>query len=326
MFLKNQFFKNFSLSSKRTFLLFEAMKLSKAFCLVGFVFVIATVVSCGVRKNGESVKGFDEQAHRGGRGLMPENTIASEENAIRFNATLEMDLQMSKDGKILVSHDAYFSSDFCLTPEGQEMSKKQGYTRILHQMDYDSITKYDVGLKPHPLFPRQKKMHAVKPLLSVLIDSVEAFAKARHHVNHYNIEIKSSPAADGKYYPDLTTYVDAAMKIVLSKAIAARTMIQSFDIRALQMVHQKYPQVQTSYLVGEKDVLTAEGYLKNLGFKPDIFSPEYHIVTPALLKGFHDKGIKVIVWTPNTLAELKNLKDMGVDGAITDYPDLYKQL
>lgn len=280
-----------------------------------------SLMSCSV-----SQKDFDQQAHRGGRGLMPENTIASEKNAIDYDCTLEMDLQMSKDKKIVVSHDAYFNSLFCLTPQGDTMTKKEGYNRLIYDMPYDSVAKYDCGSKPHPGFPRQKKMHTIKPLLSVLIDSVEAYAKRKHHTNHYNIEIKSSPKYDGKHYPSLEEYVDSAMSIIERKGIADRTMIQSFDERALRMVHKKWPDVKTSYLVGAKDKKPVQGYIDELGFKPDIFSPNYHLVTADRVKAFHKKGIKVIPWTPNTVEEMQRLKDMGVDGEITDYPDLYAKL
>lgn len=298
------------------------------FLVAGCGAVFLNLAACQMQDNNKhkSAATFDAQAHRGGRGLMPENTIASEKNAIDFDCTLEMDLQMSKDGQIVVSHDSYFNSDFCLTPEGKEMTKKDGQSRLLFNMDYDSIVKYDVGLKPHPDFPRQKKIAAIRPLLSVLIDSVEAYAKTKSHINHYNIEIKSSPKADGKNYTDLASYVKAALSIIEAKGIANRTMIQSFDIRALKMVHQQYPKIATSYLVGNKNVNTATGYLDTLGFVPTIFSPDYHIVTPDMVKAFHDKGVKIIVWTPNTLEEISNLKKMGVDGVITDYPDLFKEL
>ena len=272
------------------------------------------------------VRTFDKQAHRGGRGLMPENTIASEKNAIDYNCTLEMDLQMSKDRKIVVSHDAYFNSDFCLTPEGDTMSKKDGLSRLIYNMPYDSVAKYDVGLKPYPAFPKQKKIHAIKPLLRILIDSVEAYAKEKHQVIHYNIEIKSNPKYDGKYYSTLEQYVDSAMKIILEKGIASQTMMQSFDVRALRMIHEKYPKVQTSFLVGANDKKTAQGYIDELGFKPSIFSPEFSLVTPELVTAFHEKHILVIPWTPDKLEEMQHLKDMGVDGEITDYPELFQQL
>ena len=294
---------------------------------MSFLLFAALLVSCSANnKHKEAATSFDEQAHRGGRGLMPENTIASEKNAIDYGCTLEMDLQMSKDKKIVVSHDSYFNSDFCLTPEGDTMTKQDGYSRLIYNMTYDSVAKYDAGLKPHPGFPRQKKIHAIKPLLSVLIDSVEAYAKEKHHVNHYNIEIKSNPKSDGKNYPTLEEYVDSAMKIIIDKGIEPRTMIQSFDIRALKLVHEKYPMVKTSYLVGKADKKTAQGYIDELGFKPDIFSPEYSIITEDLVKAFHQQDVLVIPWTPNTAEEIQHLKDMGVDGVITDYPDLYAQI
>ncbi|UAY55591.1 glycerophosphodiester phosphodiesterase family protein [Arachidicoccus terrestris] len=282
--------------------------------------------ACNSAADNHPLDAFDAQAHRGGRGLMPENTIASEKNAIDFNSTLEMDLQMSKDSQVVVSHDAYFNADFCLTPEGKTMDKKDGRSRLLFNMTYDSIRKYDVGLKPHPGFPRQKKVAAVRPLLSVLIDSVEAYAKTKGHTNHYNIELKTSPKEDGVHYPDLGTYVSRALHIVNDKGIADRTMIQSFDVRALRMVHDSFPDIETSYLVGKNDTNTVQGYISKLGFTPAVFSPDYHIVTPDMVAGFHKQGVKVIPWTPNTLEEIQNLKDMGVDGIITDYPDLYSQL
>lgn len=92
------------------------------------------------------------------------------------------------------------------------------------------------------------------------------------------------------------------------------------------MVHQEWPEVKVSYLVGAKDKKDVQGYIDDLGFKPDIWSPEYHLVTPELVKAFHKEGIKVIPWTPNTLEEIQKLKDMGVDGEITDYPNLYAGL
>lgn len=291
-----------------------------------FVLFVALLISCSSANKHHTKHEFDKQAHRGGRGLMPENTIASEKNAIKYDCTMEMDLQMSKDKKIVVSHDAYFSSDFCLTPEGDTMTKKDGYSRLIYCMPYDSVAKYDVGLKPYPAFPRQKKMPAIKPLLSVLIDSTEAYGKRLNHINHYNIEIKSNPKSDGKTYSTLEEYIDSAMKIIVDKGIATRTMMQSFDVRALRIIHQKYPTVKTSFLVEAFNKRSAEGYINELGFEPDVFSPEFSLVTPELIKAFHEKNILVIPWTPDTPEDIQRLKDMAADGAITDYPDLYSQL
>jgi glycerophosphoryl diester phosphodiesterase len=283
--------------------------------------ILLLLLSCSVNKHT-----FDKQAHRGGRGLMPENTIASEENAINYDCTMEMDLQMSRDKKIVVSHDAYFNSQFCLDPQGDTMTTKEGRSRLIYDMPYDSVAEYNCGIKTNPAFPRQKDINTVKPLLSVLIDSVEAYGKRKHHVNHYNIEIKSNPKWDGKHYPGLQEYVDSAMTIIERKGIAPRTMIQSFDVRALRMIHKKWPKIEISYLVGAKDKKDVQGYIDDLGFKPDVFSPNFHLVTAARVKAFHKKDIKVIPWTPDKLQEMQKLKDMGVDGEITDYPNYYAKL
>lgn len=286
-----------------------------------FLACVGIIASCGVSR-----QDFDEQAHRGGRGLMPENTIASEKNAIDYNCTLEMDLQMSKDKQIVVSHDAYMNALFCLTPEGDTMSKEDGYSRLIYDMPYDSVAQYDCGSKPHPDFPEQKKLQTVKPLLSVLIDSVEAYAKKVHHVNHYNIELKTNPQSDGKHYSSLDEYVDSALAVIIRKGIGPRTMIQSFDVRALRIVHEKWPEIKISYLVGPKDQKDVQGYVDALGFKPDIWSPEYSLVTPELVEAFHKADMLVIPWTPNSVEEMQKLKDMGVDGEITDFPNYYTEL
>lgn len=300
------------------------MKLSSVFYVLCVAFVFS---SCGSSKSiSTSQTTFDKQSHRGGRGLMPENTIAAMKMAIDYGTTLELDLQMSKDKKIVVSHDPFFNSDFGLTPEGKEMKKQDGRSRMLFNMTYDSIRKYDVGLKPHPLFPRQQKIAAHKPLLSALIDSAEAYAAKKKHINHYNIEIKSRTYLDGIAYPSVDEFVDAAMKIVNDKGIGSRTMMQSFDVRALRLLHERYPNQKTSFLVLKNNKNDVEGYLSELGFKPAVFSPEHSLVTKELVDGFHQIGVLVIPWTVNDLKELQRLKDLGVDGIITDYPDLFSQL
>lgn len=291
-----------------------------------FNYFILIILSVSIVACSSSHQSFDEQAHRGGRGLMPENTIESCKNAIDYNSTIEMDLQMSKDKKIVVSHDSYMNSLFCLTPRGDTMTKKEGLSRLIYDMPYDSVAQYDCGSKPHPNFPEQKSLHTVKPLFDVLIDSVEAYAKTKNHTNHYNIELKTSPSRDGKAYSSLEEYVDLVFAIIRKKNIASRTMIQSFDVRALQMVHKKWPDMKISYLVGKKDKKSVDGYIEELGFKPDIFSPNYNLCTKERVRKFHDKGIRVIPWTPNTVEEMQELKDMGVDGMITDYPNYYSEL
>lgn len=292
------------------------------YCIYSLLVMLS---ACSSQKNLENTTpAFDEQAHRGGRGLMPENTIPAMYNAIDLGInTLEMDLQISKDKKVVVSHDSYFNSKFCLTPEGKEMTEKDGRSRWIMNMPYDSISRYDTGLKPHPDFPQQHKMPAHKPLLSVLIDSVETYAKKKKHINHYNIEIKTSPEYKDKGHPPVPEFVALAMKVIYDKKIEKRTTIQSFDTRSLKLVKAGYPQVKISYLVFKSNKKTIDEHIADLGFKPDIFSPEYLMVTADLVKTCHEKNIKVVPWTVNSVEEIKKLKLLGVDGIISDYPNLF---
>jgi len=271
---------------------------------------------------------FTTEGHRGARGLMPENTIPAMKKALELGVTtLEMDVVISKDKKVVVSHDTYFHHDITRTPEGKTLTKEEGFSRTLYAMNYDSIKKYDVGMKPHPGFPQQKKMKVVKPLLEELIETSEAYAKKlKRAAPYYNIETKTQKGKDGVHHPLPEEFVDLLVDVLTKKGIVNRTVVQSFDIRTIQYIHKKYPNIRTSYLVDAKEKKTLEAQLQSLGFLPFIYSPQSTIVTPELIKACHDLGIKVIPWTVNDLESMKRLKAMGVDGIISDYPDLFKQL
>jgi glycerophosphoryl diester phosphodiesterase len=270
---------------------------------------------------------FDEEAHRGGRGLMPENTIPAMMNAIDLGVTtLEMDTHITQDNKVVVSHDPYFNENFTTTPEGKTLTKAEAVKRLLYTMTYDSIQKYDVGLKPYAAFPRQKKIAVQKPLLADLLDATEKHAGEKGKAMFYNIEIKSKPENDGKKHPPVEAFVDLVMQVILQKGTEARTVIQSFDPRALQVMHRKYPSVATSLLIEDYDKRSVEEQLQHLGFTPFVYSPHFLLVTPQLVQQCRSRQMKLVPWTINTLEQIQQLKNMGVDGIITDYPDLFQQL
>lgn len=278
--------------------------------------------SCGDMKTTEQAKTLDIQGHRGARGLMPENTIPAFQEALRLGVTtMEMDIVISADGEVVVSHDPYLSHEFCLTREGKEISEAEEKTFNLFKMNYADIRMCDCGSKLHPRFPQQKKMRAYKPLLSEAIDSIEAYVKA-HHLKpvRYNIETKISPEGDGVFHPAPDSVVKLLTAIVREKGIWDRTTIQSFDDRSLQILHQSYPKISLALLV--EDSLSVEEHLTRLGFSPDIYSPDYHLLSEEVIQQLHNKNIKVIPWTVNTREEMDALIKMGVDGIITDYPNL----
>lgn len=295
---------------------------------IALVALFVTSMACSSSKQAPAVPAaFETQGHRGCRGLMPENTIAAMYNAIDLGVTtLEMDLAISADRQVVVSHDPYFSENITTTPEGGYLSKSAAASRLLYSMPYDSIRKYDVGLKPHPDFPKQQKLAAIKPLLATLIDSAEAYAKTKGRVMLYNIEIKSKAANDGKKHPPVAEFVALAMNVINSKGITARTCIQSFDLRALQVMHQQYPGVTTSLLVESNETKTLPQLIAALGFTPTIFSPHFSLVNAALIETCRKEKMRLIPWTVNDLNEIRRLKALGVDGIISDYPDLFQQL
>lgn len=295
-------------------------------CMPAIILLFAFAFKACSQSPLQQGKGLDLQAHRGGRGLMPENTIPAMKNAIDLDVrTLEMDAVISRDNKVVISHDVYFSEVITTTPEGNFIEKKDAPGYLLYTMTYDSIRKYDVGLKPHPDFPRQKKMAAYKPLLSELIDSTEAHAKTKGHKMEYNIEIKSKEGFDGIRHPDPQHFSELLIDVLKNKKILDRTTIQSFDIRPLQYIHQKYPSISLSYLI-ERPGELLQDQMNRLGFVPNIYSPPFPIVTKELVMQCHEKGMKVIVWTVNTVDQMNSIIAMGVDGIISDYPDLFANL
>ncbi|MDT3403839.1 glycerophosphodiester phosphodiesterase family protein [Mucilaginibacter terrae] len=265
---------------------------------------------------------FDTEAHRGGRGLMPENTIPAVLHAIDLGVTtLEMDTHITADGKVILSHDDAFNPLFTLTPDGKEMSKEEAHQYALLKMNYADIAKFDVGIKPYNKFPGQKKIKVYIPLLEAVIDSVQQYLKAKGKPQvFYNIETKSKPEGDNIYNPEPEQFVKLLMEVIERKKITPYVIIQSFDKRTIQLLNKKYPQVKTSFLVDDKRIL--DEHLAELGYKPFIYSPAYKMVTPQMVQQCHAKGIKIVPWTVNTADEIASLKAMGVDGIISDYPNL----
>lgn len=266
---------------------------------------------------------FSAEAHRGGRGLMPENTIVAMLDAMNYPAvtTLEMDTHITKDGKVVVTHDDYLSPGFMLTPNGQEIPTADAKKYPIYQMDYQQLKAFDIGTKVHAGFPKQRKIKTYLPLLSDLIDSVQNEIKLKRKKQYfYNIETKCDEKGDNVVNPTPEVFVKLLMDVIEQKKITPYVVIQSFDKRTIQLIHQKYPGVRTSFLVSNKK--TYEQNIADLGYKPFILSPNYNMVDADLVKKAHADGIKVIPWTVNTPEEINKLKALKVDGIISDYPNL----
>ena len=274
------------------------------------------------------ISNFDKEGHRGCRGLMPENTIPAFKKAIDLGVTtLEMDAVITKDKQVIISHEPFFNHEITTKADGSFVKESDEKSLNIYQMTYEQTQQFDVGSKPHPRFPMQLKLKVHKPKLSDVIDSAEAYTKSKALPPiQYNIETKSTAPTDNIYHPAPEEFVDLIMAIIKEKKIEERVIIQSFDMRTLQYLHKKYPTIRTAYLFEPPSLSSFTTRLKELGFTPTIYSPDYATVTAAIVKQCKDLGIKIIPWTVDDLAKMQELKNMGVDGLISDFPDLYKQL
>lgn len=264
---------------------------------------------------------IDLQAHRGGAGLMPENTISAMRNAIDLKVnTLEFDLQLSADGLVVVSHDNYFHPRYSTRPDGT-LIQPEDPKEYLYTMPYDSIVKYDVGLRYVDRWPEQKKIAEHKPLASDLIDFSEEYARSKglRHMG-YNIEIKSRTGdGEGTLWPHYTEFCDKCLEVLLSKNLGDRLIVQTFDTRALEYIHEKYPQVILSYLT--EDETDIHQILSQISFKPEWWSPNYEVVTPENVAYCHSLGIKVVPWTVDDPDEIRRMVACKADAIISNYPD-----
>lgn len=267
---------------------------------------------------------FDWQGHRGCRGIMPENTVPAFLKALELGVTtLELDVVISRDGQVVVSHEPYFNPDISTDPNGQPVAKNSKIN--LYEMNYADISKYDVGLRGNPSFPDQQKLKTHKPLLIEVIKAAEDYRKKHNLANFgYNIEIKSEQNEYDKWQPQPAVFCGLVYEIIVQLLPFERVTVQSFDFNVL-----KYWKKQTDAGIYKKVTLSAlvsnlkgiEKNIENLGFKPQVYSPYYKLLSLGKVNQLHALGIKVVPWTVNTAAEMTELKAMGVDGIITDYPN-----
>ena len=265
----------------------------------------------------------DVQAHRGGAGLMPENTIEAMKHCLdRGVNTLEMDFVLSGDGKVVVSHESYFHHRYTTRPDGS-LVQKADPKEYLYKMTYDQIAKYDVGVRANDTYPDKACVPAVKPLAEDLITFVENYTKENGlSPVRYNIEIKSSQA-DGQSinWANYDKLADAIMRLLVKFHLDDRLVVQCFDARTLNYIQPKYPEINFSYLISNKTDLDFDGYMALLKFTPKWLSPHHELVNEELIAKCREKGMKIVPWTVDKPEDIKRMIDLKVDAIISNYPD-----
>jgi len=283
--------------------------------------MLCLLVTCASEQEKPDKYSFDLQGHRGCRGLMPENSLAAFQKALELGVnTLELDLAVSADSQLVVSHEPWFSASICTDSLGNLIDEENDKKFNIHAHTYEQVKLYDCGSKENARFPTQEKIAQVKPLLSEVIELAKKYAKQQNiPLPYFNIEIKSSPDGDGLYHPSPAVFSDLLFLFLKDKLPQEKYNVQSFDIRVLQYFHNTYPDVTLAYLVGNQDGI--EENLAKLDFTPAIYSPAYQLLDEEKVKKLQSKGMKVIPWTVNETQDIAMVLNWGVDGVISDYPD-----
>lgn len=271
--------------------------------------------------------GFDIQGHRGARALFPENTMFGMISALKFEdlTTLEMDAVISKDKQVVLSHEPWFSSDFCCFPNDDRLLPKDDEHYRLYDMPYDEIKQWDCGRRPNPNFPKQKPRGQYKPLLKDVILAVREYCaeEKRPDVN-FNIEIKSRPDWDRFMTPEPAEFAKLVYGVIKESGVKDRITIQSFDPRSLEAMHALDPDVKLVLLVeNEKNI---KKKLAELDFTPAVYSPHYSLIDKGSVDELHRLGMKVIPWTVNDSIQMMKTIETGVDGIISDDPELLQRV
>jgi glycerophosphoryl diester phosphodiesterase len=290
--------------------------------------------------------GFDLEAHRGGRSLLPENTLPAFANALSMGVdTLELDLGITKDGQVVLSHDRHLNPDLARDGAGQYVAAPGP---LLHNLTLAEIQSYDVG-QIRPDSDYAKRFAAQRAIPGTRMPTLaQVFALVRKSGNtkvRLNIETKIDPTNPGdSVSPD--KFVAILLDLLARERFEDRVMIQSFDWRTLQLVQKRTPRIPTVYLSvqspEESTVFLDKPSAWTAGFDPmkfggsvpkavkaaggHIWSPHYSNVDAASLAQAHELGLPVVVWTVNDKANMGRLIDLGVDGIITDAPDLLRQV
>ncbi|RSK46681.1 glycerophosphodiester phosphodiesterase family protein [Hymenobacter perfusus] len=259
--------------------------------------------------------------HRGCRGLLPENTLPAFRRAVEIGVeVIELDVVISADQQVVVSHEPWMSATICRQPDGRPILPAEQGQHNLYSMSYADIRTYDCGLTQHPGFPLQQPQPAVKPLLREVVAELDKLAwSLGQPAVRYSVEIKSSPAYEPGFQPSPARFLELVLAELQATGILARTTLLCFDKRVLQLAHVQCPELPLCLLV--EDAQPLELHLAGLGFRPHVYGPDFRLLTPDVAASLRGLGIGLVPWTVNEPADLQRVLRLHPTGITTDYPD-----
>ncbi|GAB2797185.1 glycerophosphoryl diester phosphodiesterase [Hymenobacter luteus] len=259
--------------------------------------------------------------HRGCRGLRPENTLAAFRHAVSLGVdVLELDVVVSADHQVVVSHEPWMSATICRTPAGEAITRAEQLRHNLYAMPYALIRQYDCGLTQHPAYPEQVPGPAHKPLLREVVAAADAAARQQGRAPvRFSVELKSTPEGDTLFHPTPAVFLALVLAELQVLGIASRTTLLCFDKRILQQVRQAAPGLPLCLLVEDTKPLGA--HLAELGFLPEVVGPDFRLLTPSLVANLREAGLSFVPWTVNEMADLRAVLAYRPQGITTDFPD-----
>ena len=290
---------------------------------------------------------FDLQGHRGARGLCPENTLAAFAHALSIGVTtLELDTAVTRDGVVVVSHDSELNPDITRDPTGQWLTKTGP---AIHSLTFEELQSYDVGrTKPGSAYALRFRDQAPRDgeRIPKLADLFVLVKKSGNTAVRFNIETKLDPRTP-EVTPKPEAFAQAVVAEIRKAGMEKRSTIQSFDWSTLMVLGRIAPEIATVGLttqgsddnigadqpgpspwLGGLDVHDFGGSVPRLvkASGAAVWSPDLADLSPAAVAESHELGLLVVPWTANHPADMARLLDMGVDGLISDRPDVLRRV
>ncbi len=254
------------------------------------------------------------QGHRGSRGTVPENTLPAFEAALMAEAdVLEMDMDVTKDNVVVISHEPRVTPERCLGPDGKALEKAVP----IRSLTLAELKKYDCGSLVNAKFPQQLAVPGEHmPTLDEVFAMVEASGYQAAPKVEFNIETKIFPS-EPELTPSPAEFAGLVMDVIKKHGMENRVIVQSFDVRTLKEIKKLNPAVRTAQLTSD-NLLDIAPALKAAG--TDIWSPNYLWITTSAVHAAQTAGLQVAPWTLNTKKDWDFALEAGVDAIITDYP------
>ena len=313
-------------------MVFKKVSLIVSLCIIFCCAIVSINCSNDTSGNRTILKAIDLQGHRGARGLKPENTIPAFISAITNNmTTIELDTNLTKDKHFIIYHDTEMNGSICLNDEGTPAKAIPVKSLTLKE-----LKTYDCGAIQNKNFPNQQPVENTRLItLKEFFKFIQQYEQANtlNRILNFNIEIK---VEDEITIEEIRERARLMVDLLVASGMTKRATIQSFNMEVLREVRKINRNIQISalftlthkrgiYMIAGLDSNRNEIIKKALSVKADIISPYHLYVTPEFVKRCHDRNLAVIPWTVNKKEVMEKLLNAGVDGIISDYPNILYQ-